>query len=90
MAAAPDGVYRQWQILGKPVGSRCLAALLGMGYNRLHGAFHGKVDMRYRRFGFVTWFLAGERKKVHFARKNFSAFLYIFYPRHADALPSRG
>lgn len=54
MAAGSDGVYRQWQILGKSVGSRCLAALAGIGYNRLHSAFHGKVDMRYRKFGFVT------------------------------------
>ena len=56
MAGAPGtGVVRQWMVLGKTTGSRCVAALIGVGYSRLHSAFHGKVDMRHNCFGFASW-----------------------------------
>ena len=54
MAAAKDGVYRDWMLLNKRVGPKCLASLLGMGYNRLHKVSHGRVDLRYKAFGFVS------------------------------------
>ena len=38
------------------VGSKCLAALLGMGNSRLHNASRGCVDLLYGAFGFVPWF----------------------------------
>ena len=42
--------------LNKRVGSKCLAALLGMGNSRLHNASRGCVDLLYGAFGFVPWF----------------------------------
>ena len=53
--ASGTGVVRQWMVLGKTVGSRCVAALIGVGYNRLHSAYHGNVDMRHNCFGFAPW-----------------------------------
>ena len=54
MAVAKNNVYRQWMLLNKKVGSKCLALLMGMGYNRLHNAFTGRVDLRYNAFGFAS------------------------------------
>ena len=42
---------RQYELLGHMVGPKCLAALLGMGVNRLQKALSGQLDMRHSQFG---------------------------------------
>ena len=56
MAAAKEGCFRQWMLLSRRVGSRCLSTLLGLGYNRLHAVCHGQVDLRFKAFGFASCF----------------------------------
>lgn len=53
VAAVKEGIHRQWMLPDKHVGARCLSLLLGLGYNRLHALCHGRVDLRYKAFGFV-------------------------------------
>lgn len=53
MAAAKEGTHRQWMLLNQRVGPKCMSALLGLGYNRIHVVSQGRVDLRYKKFGFV-------------------------------------
>lgn len=53
MASAAGTNLKQWKLLGKPVGLRCLATLLGIGNDRMHNASRGHLDMRYRIMGKV-------------------------------------
>ena len=48
---------KQWKLMHKEVSMQCLAALMGVGADRLspHGSGGGKVDRRFRCFGLVPW-----------------------------------
>lgn len=61
-ARGDPSLVRQWTLLGKPVVSRCVAPLIGMGYARLHSAYNGKVDMRHNCFGFVSCLHSGSKQ----------------------------
>lgn len=45
-------------LLGQRVESRCIAVILGLGCNRLHAAYSGRVDLRFQAFGFDAWTVA--------------------------------
>ena len=42
---------KQWKLLGRPLGPKCLCTLMGIGNDRLQHAIDGKVDTRYAMFG---------------------------------------
>ena len=52
----PDGgrYRRQWFLLGKPLGAKCTALILGIGRERLRSACNRKLDERYAQNGLVV------------------------------------
>lgn len=42
-----DGVVDEVSLLGRPIGRRCLTALLGIGCHRLRKALRGTPDLRH-------------------------------------------
>ena len=79
MSSSGSGATRSWDILGKEIGMKCLAALLAVGQSRLKKALAGTPDLRFgkkeHRFQAATW--------------SVEAFLQVCYDSLAETLPDK-
>ena len=79
MATTNDNRDKQFTLLDKPVGFKCLAALLGVGTGRLRRGMSGAPDLRHGQRPYMskasTWSVDG--------------FLRIAYDAVAETLPDQ-
>ena len=79
LSSTGSGTTTSWTLLDVPIGSKCLAALVGVGQARLRKAASGTPDLRY-----------GQRVH-HFKPGSFTAdaFFQVSYDSIAETLPDQ-